>query len=265
MASLPFFVRPLPYTTSGVGNELSSNPAQNLSDFHYAGATWKSSGAAGLYFLADLGSAQTVDFIGMFSANAIATTRYLFYMDSTSGGVVSGSPAFNPFAGAGQLFINPATTGRTLYHSHYEFASAQTYRWLNFQIPTHTGDFEAAFLVIGKKIAPTRYYDNDYERGFEDLSRFDLGRNGVPDIAYGSVLPSIKFSLSWLSESEHEDYIDPLLKACGTTEPLLLCFDPAATTSRQGRTFFGRLAASKRGQRRHFNVWQRDFEIFSLI
>lgn len=262
MAALPFFVKPLPFTVSNQGNQLTSNPVLNLSDFHYAGATWKSSGASNLFFSGDLGAATAVDFAGMLSATALAGTNFMFAMNSSAMNGIGTGAAYT----SGTVpFIAPALTTRSLYHSHLEIGTPQTYRHFDFYVSSHTGDFEAAFLVVGKKIAPTRYYDNDYERGFEDLSRFDLGRNGVPDIAYGSVLPSIRFTLSWLTESEHEDYIDPLLKACGTTEPLLLCFDPAATTSRQGRTFFGRLAASKRGQRRHFNVWSRDFEIFSLI
>lgn len=262
MASLPFFVKPLPFTVIGVNNQISSNPAQNLSDFHYAGATWKTSGANAKWIIGDLGSAVAVDFLGTLSANADSGTNYLFALGTTAMNGIGTGASYT----SGTLpFISPALTTRTLYHSHLEIGTPQTYRYFNYYVSAHTGDFEAAFLVVGKKITPARYYDNDYERGFEDLSRFDLGRNGVPDIAYGSVLPSLKFTLSWLSEDEHENYIDPLLKACGTTEPLYVCFDPESTANRQGRTFFGRISASKRGQRRHFNVWQRDFEVTSLI
>ena len=262
MAALPFFVKPIPFTAVNVGTELSSNPGQNLSDFHYAGATWKTSSATPLYISGDFGSAQTVDFVGMLAANAGAADVTQFWMNTTQMNGIGTGAAYTDGA---YYFISPALTTRTLYNSHRELSTPQTYRHFDFYISSHTGYFEAAFLVVGKKIAPARYYDNDYERGFEDLSRFDLGRNGVPDIAYGSVLPSIKFSLSWLTEDEHENYIDPLLKACGTTEPLYVCFDPESTANRQGRTFFGRISASKRGQRRHFNVWQRDFEVTSLI
>ena len=262
MASLPFFVKPIPFTILGCNNQLSSNPASNLADFHYAGATWKTSGVANKWMIGDFGSAQTVDFVGNLSSNAEAAARYMFALNTTAmDGIGTGAAYSSGFL----TFVSPAVTGRSLYHSHLEIGTPQTYRYFNHYIIDQVGDFESAFLVIGKKIQPARYYDNDYERGFEDLSRFDLGRNGVPDIAYGSVLPSLKFTLSWLSEDEHENYIDPLLKACGTTEPLYVCFDPESTANRQGRTFFGRISASKRGQRRHFNVWQRDFEFTSLI
>lgn len=262
MAALPFFVRPLPFTVTNQGNQLTANPVLNLADFHYAGATWKSSGASNLYFSGDLGAATAVDFAGMLSATPVAGTNFMFAMNSSAMNGIGTGAAYT----SGTLpFISPALTTRTLYHSHLEIGTPQTYRHFDFYVSSHTGDFEAAFLVVGKKIAPTRYYDNDYERGFEDLSRFDLGRNGVPDIAYGSVLPSIKFQLAWLTEDEHENYIDPMLKACGTTEPLYLCFDPSATTSRQQRTYFGRVSASPRGQRRHFNTWVREFTFTSLV
>jgi hypothetical protein len=261
MAGKPIFVKPLPFTVSAYGNQLTSNPASSLGEFQYPGVTWKSSGNTNLYVVVDLGAAQTVDFVAMLASNALAGTAFTITMDTTSAGAIGGSPAYSSGA---QTFISPATTGRALYNSYFAFPSAQTYRYLAIQITGHTGDFEASFLVIGTQISVTRYYETQWESCVLDLSQVTDNRNGVSELAYGAVWRQLQFTLGWLTESEWETSILPLLLACGKTEPLYCCFDPDPTTYRQNRTYFGRLAEAT-VRKMGFNQFQKEFQIKSFI
>lgn len=55
----------------------------------------------------------------------------------------------------------------------------------------------------------------------------------------GVKLRTLLFTLSWLGEAEYEDTFRPLAEKIGTTAVLYCCFDPAATTWRQAKTYMG--------------------------
>jgi len=263
MAGVPIFVRPLPLVGFySVANQITSNPATNLGEFQYGGMTWRSSGPTGLSMTIDLGSAQTVDFVAMLGASALAGTTIAINMGATQANAESGAPSFTTGA---QPFISPSTTGRTLYNSFAQFGSAQTFQWLNFSIAGHTGDFEAAFLVVGKVVQPSMYYEPEWEAGPLDLSTITIARNGVPEIAPGQIQRTIGFTLGWQTEAEFQTQMQPLVNAVGKVNPVYLAFDPAATTYRQDRTYFGRFTDALRTKRKGWNRFERAFALQSMI
>lgn len=261
MAGKPFFVKPLPFTVAATGNERAGNLASHLAAFKFPGMTWRSNGNTGLTVDVDLGAAVTVDYVALLATNAQAGTTIQILMGASLANVQGGSPTFD----SGILtLISPAVTGRDTYHSHYEFGTAQTYRYLRIKIASHTGDFEASTLVIGKKVQSSRYYEPEWENGPLDLSEIGDNRNGIASEAPGLVMRQISFTLGWLNEAEWETLFQPLLQALGKTEPVLLSFDPDATTYRQNRTYFGRLAES-RGRKRNYNRFEKAFDLKSFI
>jgi hypothetical protein len=263
MALTPFFVKPLAFAVAGVSTELTANPAAHLAEFKFPAMTWKTASITGTTasVVLDLGSLQQVDFVGIIGANAQAGTKYEIQMDNTNTTLLGASPTYR----SGTLdFISPAVTGRALYHSHLEISPAQTRRYVAIVISAHAGAFEASTIVVGKKVSVAKYYETEWETGPLDLSNVSESRNGVPDEAAGVVWRQKSFTLGWLSESEWETSISPLLMSLGKTEPVYCCFDPDATTYRQGRTYFGRLAES-RVRKRAFNRLEKQFDIRSFI
>ena len=119
--------------------------------------------------------------------------------------------------------------------------------------------------MAGKKISPARYYEPEWEAGAADQSSVAIGRNGVPDIARGLNMRLVNFTLSWMSEAEWETSISPLAQAVGKTDPVFCCFDPAATTYRQNRTYFGRFTDNLRGTKKNYDRFERQFELLSMI
>ncbi len=263
MAGVPFFVRPLPFTVLASGNALGGNPALHLAEFQYVGMTWRSNGTSpALTVDIDFGSAQTIDFVGVLAANALPGTTFRIAMGASLANVQGATPTYDSTA---LTFIAPAVTGRALYNSHFELPAAQTYRYMRVTIAGHTGDFEAAFLVAGQKVQPARYYEPEWEVGPADLGTISLNRNSVPDIARGTILRNKSFTLGWLTEAEHETKFAPLAQAVGKIEPVFVCFDPEATTYRQGRTYFGRFTDNLRTRKRNYNRHERSFELLSMI
>lgn len=256
MAGIPFFVRPLPFAVSSVGNERSDRPASNLGEFQYTGMVWRSNGAASLTFRATLSAATTCDFVGLLNTNAITATDWQVVARNAGATIVFDSGVID--------LISPAVTGRDFYQGHCEFPAASVLT-VDITITSHTGDFEAAFLVIGKKVSGARYYETQWESGPEDLSSITISRNGVPEIAAGSMLRSKAFTLGWISEAEYEGQFQPLMQTLGKTSPVYLCFDPEPTTYRQARTYFGYMRDTRRFKKAGFNRFEKSFELLSKI
>src|SRR5690606_13435071 len=77
------------------------------------------------------------------------------------------------------------------YHSHLELPSAETVSWFRIDISNHSGAFEAATIVLGKKIEPSRFYNWDRELGVEDLGEGKFTPWGVFDEDPGIVLRTL--------------------------------------------------------------------------
>ncbi|PZU59847.1 MAG: hypothetical protein DI547_05055 [Sphingobium sp.] len=264
MAALPFACIPLPLGTIATGNETAAKLALHLGEFAYIGMTWRSAGNANLWIRGDFGSARDVDFVSLLSANALPGTTIRVRLGDTQA-AVDGTAAYD----SGALsFISPGITREDgLYHSHLELPSLQTRRWWRIDIGGHTGDFEAAKLVLGKKVVPSRYYSAGFEFGVEDLGEISLNRWGVPDESQGLIFRTLRFTLGWITEAEYETSWRPLAEKLGKRRVAHWCFDPAATTYRQARTYFGWLsdAPYATGGVNKPGTFSQDFVVNSMI
>lgn len=262
---LPFAVRPLALASIASGNELTNRPAANLARVKYLPMTWKSSGNTDLWargrFEGD--ATEAVDFVSLVSANALPGTTIRVRL-GTSQAEVDGTA---PYDSGALTFIDPAITREDgLYHSHLELPSVENCSWWRIDIGGHTGDFEAAALIMGERITPARFYDADFEYGIEDLGTIEIARNGVVGETDGIVLRTLLFRLSWLSEAEYESDFRPMVEALGSRGFTFWCFDPAATAYRQAKTFlghFGRPPFARGGQKP--KTYAKEFQIRSII
>lgn len=262
MAGKPFFVVPHALGTVTSGNELTTNPASHLGEHYFAGLTWKSAGNANLWARCNFGSAKEINFAGLLATNAVVATTARLRLGDTQA-EVDGVADYDSTA---QVIRTPAITDESgLYHWHWELPSLQTEQWARVDIGSHTGDFEAAMLVLGKKVQPATWYETEYDRGYTDLASLTINRFGVPDLTEGVQVRTLAFKMGWLTESEIETAILPMARNVGRSKPLFLCFDPDPTTYRQARTYFGFLQESPRPRKRGFNRFESQFEFVSII
>ena len=259
----PLFVIPLDLGSIATGNETAGYPASNLNRHKAIGLTWKSTGNSNVWARGDFGSDKPVNFMALVAANALAGTQVRLRL-GTSQAEVDGAA---PYDSAAQTFISPSITREDgLYHSHLEIGSVQTYRWWRIDITGHTGDFQAADLVLGQSFSPSRYYNFDYERGIEDMGDLNISRWGVFDEDPGVIFRTIGFTLGWQTEAEFEDLFRPMLEKLGKRGVLYLVFDPEATAYRQSKTYMGvmRKPPVARGIRKAATYTQ-DYEMLSMI
>lgn len=264
MPQLPFVVVPTPLGTITTGNEISAKPAAHLNEFVDIGMTWKSSGNTNLWVRGNFGSAKPVDFVSLLGANAQAGTTLRLRLGDTQA-EVDGTADYDSGA---QTFISPSITSDDgLYHSHWSLPSVQTKQWWRIDIGSHTGDFEAANLILGQKVTPSRYYSAGFEMGVQDQGDIGFGRWGVVEQASGLIMRTLKFDLEWLTEAEEMTMFAPLMKKLGTRNPALWCFDPEPTTYRQAKTYFGVVKDNpfSTGGQTKPGTYARSFSILSLI
>jgi len=235
MAALPFAVVPLALSSIETGNARANRPASHLGAFKYPGMVWQSNGAADLWVRGSVGAATEIDFVAVLSANAGPTTDIRVRLDDETINAQTG--VFD--SGAVDFIDPPITREDGLYHSHLELGSPVTASHWRIDISNHSGDFEAAALVIGKKLTPATWYSKDFERGVEDLGAIDLTRWGVPDETPGMVFRTLALTFGWLSEVDYEAKFGALAELLGKRGVSLWCFDPAATAYRQSKTYFG--------------------------
>lgn len=234
----PFAVRPVEIDPANIatGNEITARPASNLTRLRHIGMTWRTNGAGTAWVRGQLDAAGDIDFVSLINANALPGTTIRVRL-GTSQAQVDGSA---PYDSGAVPFISPATTRESgMYHSHLELPSIAMASWFRIDIGGHTGDFEAAGLVMGKKIQPARFYDRDFEYGIEDLGSLDIARNGVSGETPGLVLRTLLFRFSWMTKAEFETEFRPMIEALASRKPSFWCFNPEANAYRQNETYFG--------------------------
>lgn len=287
----PLFCHPLDLGTIATGNERTATPAAHLNRHKSAGLVWQSNGDTNLWVRGQFAASQVIDFCALMATNATTATQIRLRL-GTSQAQVDGTAPYD----SGNLPIIPSTGEAGVGddeevliidfladtyevseptvpeivgapHSFLEVSPQTTATWWRIDITGHTGDFEAAALVLGKKIEPSHYYDNTgHQFGHEDLGKLTLNRWGVPDEEPGVVLPTVEFTLSWQSEAEYEANWRALMREVGVRNVLYCCFDPAATDYRNGRTYLGylRKAVPAVGVRKT-KTYAMEFSLISIL
>ena len=232
----PFFVVPLDLGTIVAGNAVLGHSVFHLDRKKAIGLTWKTNGASNVWARGDFGAAKAVDFMALVSANALPGTLIRLRLGDTQA-EVDGTADYDSTA---LTFISPAITRADgLYHSHLELGATYTKRWWRIDITGHTGDFEAATLVLGKTVTPGRFYNTDFQHGVRDLGDLSFSRFGVFDEEDGAIFRTTEFTLGWITEAEFEASFRPMTETLGKRGILFACFDPEATAYRQAKTYLG--------------------------
>lgn len=280
----PIFVVPASLGTITTGNERTSNPAVNLGRPKAISLTWKTNGTLNTWVRGDFGQTTLVNFAAIIAANAQAGTLYRLRLGQSQAEVDgaalydSGWQKVAPFLPAdndrptldldfvNQVYELDAPGATELSHSHLEMASTMAVRWWRLDISGHVGDFEAATLVLGEAITPSRYYNFDFERGVEDMGDLNISRWGVFDETPGTVMRTLSFTMGWQTEEEFQASFAPMAQRLGKRGIVYVCFNPDANSERQFNTYLGvfRKAPFARGIRKARRV-QQEFDILSMI
>lgn len=259
----PIFIVPLDLGTMATGNAAAGYPVTNLNRHKAIGLTWKTSGNTNVWARGQFSASRTIDFCSIVSANAVAGTNFRLRLGTTQAQVDGTAP----YDSGALSFISPSITREDgLYHSHHELPSAQTATWWRIDITGHTGDFQAADLVLGSKVEPSKFYNFDFEFGVEDMGGMEVTRFGVLNEEPGVIMRTATFTLAWVTEAEFEASFRPMIEKLGKKGVVFVAFDPDPTTYRQAKTYMGimRKAPFARGVRKP-KTYQMDFELISFI
>lgn len=260
----PFAVVPVRLGVISTGNERAARFASHLSEYRNPGMVWQSNGIANLWVRGDFGSAKEVDFVSLISANAGAATTARLRLGDTQA-EVDGAADYDSGA---QIIISPSIVREDgKYVWHFELPALQTKRWWRIDIGSHIGDFQAASLVLGKRLQFADFYNPDFEFGMIDSAEIDWGRYGVVESADGIKWPNIAMNFGWISEADRVEKFQPLRDKLGKTGIAFWCFDPEPTEQRQIKTYFGWLREPAIFKPSSFRQdrWQASFNIISMI
>lgn len=257
----PIFCNPLPVAALTSTTPVTGFPVTNLTRFKDIGLVWKVSG--GGFVRGDFGSTKPVDFVAMLASNAASGTTIRVRLGTTQVEVDGTAP----YDSGVLLWPGEASLGGVAVpaHSHLEIGSVQNARWWRIDVG-HSGTFQAATIVIGQRLEPTRFYNYGFERGGKDLGKIDISRLGVVDEEPGIKLRTMDFTLGWQTEEEYETKFRPMAEAVGETSPVYLCFDPTFGAYRASKTYFGFLKnpAYARGSRK-VATYEQTVSMLSLI
>ena len=261
----PFAVEPLALGAVTTGNERTNRLALHLGEFADPGMVWQTTGNTNLWVRGDFGTAQEVDFVSLIGTNALAGTTARLRLGDTQA-EVDGTADYDS---AAQVIITPSITRKDgRYVWHWSLPSIFTKRWWRIDIGSHTGDFQAMALVLGKKMTFGNFYNgNGVSFGLEDMGELELGRFGVVSDTDGLKYRILSMDFGWMTDSDRFTKFQPLRDSLGSTGVAFWCFDPEATVQRQDKSYFGWLKtpaffrpASIRQDR-----WQAQYEIRSMI
>lgn len=262
MAAQPFFVIPYQPISIIESNARAERPASHLVEYLYPGMVWRTMGPQIFVNVAmDLGEEKSIDFFAMLGVSSWSGVTANAVMGTSLGG-------FEQYASASFSIPEPAEpppAGFLGQWLHWLSAPINS-RYPSAYIHNQTvQDHGATFFIVGKRMTFARYAEHDWEVGIDDLSTVTMTRGGVPDIAAGAIMRTISFTMKWVSEAEYFEKVAPLDMACGRGKPVLLCFDPDATSRRQALTFFGLLRENPRNRRINARAFERRFEMLSFI
>jgi hypothetical protein len=270
MAEKPFFVVPHPLGTFAVvSNEVDGAFGSHLGQHAYRGLVWRTVDltATQAWVVGDFGAARSVDFCALLGVNANSATRLRLNLGDTQAQVNAGGGSGLPYTSGAQLALSPGPFASldSTFAWHWNLGETQTRRWWGINVTNHDQVFQAAKLVLGEKITVDTYYETEHDRGYDDTGSIAFTRLGVPEINAGIRMKTIRFRMGWLTESEIETKILPMIGRVGRSKPLLLCFDPEPTAYRSQRTYFGFLREVPRPRKRGFNRYEGEFDFISII
>jgi hypothetical protein len=119
--------------------------------------------------------------------------------------------------------------------------------------------------VLDPAFQPEDNYDYGWSASLFDPSRVPRAVAGQRDPLNGRPYTKLRLTLSALSEAEAWGEVWDMDELTGTTRPLLVIRDPAATARRQRQAVWGLLSEGGAISNPYFGIHERSFELEELI
>lgn len=206
---------------------VSSLPVTNLQDSQIA-RPWRAA-ANSCYLLVDLGSSQSVNFIGLFGCLCTSAVTRRFRI-STADSTGAAGDAYDSAVGAAS--INTALQ-QLLGFLPATYAGRYVRVDLADSIPP-----EAGRLVIGLTTTPTRGFQFPVDMLAEDLTQVQETPRGNQFLLTGPVRRVLDFTLPALTEAESWAMLNDEL-ANGSIADILLALDASDATYLHQKTLWG--------------------------
>lgn len=255
--------RPLPFTVLSSGNATAAGPASNLNNDRM-GRAWQCSGTTNCYVVIDLGSAQTIDTVALLASNANAADTVRLRGAATSAAVSGTSPP-GAFL-ADQTFSAVASTdgNKRVHRNGIKTFTGVSARYWRIDVTTTNTAFSAGRLVLGSSLAAADNVDYGWDFEVVDLGKIDDSTLGIDDIRIGAKVLAYHWTWSWLTETEARGSLLDILAYAGTTRPILLCLDPAATDA-HNLIGYGQLVESVKGTNYLSGTYDAQFGLRSRL
>jgi hypothetical protein len=202
--------------------------------------TWKTNQPSYNAFIrGDFGSPKRVNFMSFIKAYASASVTNFRLRMGTTQAAVDGTAEYDSGV---QPFVSPAIdTPDGKFTSHFEIPTVQEYRWYRIDLGNLNAFFESPALCLGEKVEFATYYNNTsgFSFGYDDMSEIEWGRYGVVDSTDGIGFRTLEMQFGWLTDLERKTKLEPLLRILKKKDVAFWCFDPDATTDRDGKTYWG--------------------------
>lgn len=213
--------------TLSTDSAVSSLPVTNLQDDQLA-TPWRAA-ATSCYLLADLGSSQAIDFVGLFGfAGTAACTRRIR---------VSTVDATGAAGDAYDSGVATASVDVTLEQLLGFLPATKTGRYIRLDLADSVVP-EAGRLVIGPLTTPTRGFQFPLDMGVEDMTRIQETPRGNIFLNRGPTRRVLDFTLPALTEAEAWTILTRELTA-NAVRNILVCLDANDATYLHQKTIWG--------------------------
>lgn len=230
----PFAVLPVLVIGMESGNARANRPAEHLSFLDYPSMVWQSDGNGSLFVRGRFTQGEVIDFVSLMLTNAQVTTTLRVRLGDTQS-EVDGSAPYD----SGAILIRDGQND-VLNDSFLELDNAVTCSWVRLDIAGHNGDFQAANLVMGRRLIPDDYHDRDFEFGVRDLGEVDESATGIVSEQPGAVKRWMQLRFSYMEQATFRSDFGPMIEKVASRGLVYWCMD--ADNDRQANTYLGRFS-----------------------
>lgn len=232
-----------------VSTQATNMPVTYLQNVHVQ-KRWRSTTTSD-YFICDLGSAQSIDTIGVFgmTLGSGGTARARVY--SAAGG----SPDVN-------LYDSGVQTVDSNYNAFVALINSPVSgRYVRIDLTTSVSTYcEAGRLFVGLRTAFNKNFSYGWQRGLVDRSIRSKTRGGQTQVWADNHYRILQMSFEFLSASEATGLVESIDIANGQSDDILMILDTASSNLARD-SVWGLIADQSSTSQPHFDLYSRSYSI----
>lgn len=205
----------------------------------------------------DMGAATEIDFIALVGHNGQGTVT-----------IKAGTTAAVSDYTSGALDLITGTDYGLDKNMFAAKITAQTYRYWKLEIDdtgNADGYFQAGRMYLSKSFQPIINADYGLEEGLIDSSRVQRTMSGGVSAVYRQPLKTIKWSLSFGTQSEMYSTLHDFDTMRGITKDIIVIPDISDTTYFQKRSVYGTFDELAPIVNAYFGIFQKNFKVTEIL